>query len=287
MRFLLGPFVDKYGPRIPMSIILLVSAIPTALTGLVNTATGLTVIRFFIGIGGSTFVMAQFWMSTMFVKEWVGTANATVAGWGNLGGGVTQLLVGSVLFPIFRAIYNDDAEKAWRTVCAVPAILGLVTAYCVYHFTDDSPRGNFAKLKTQNQMGQVNLSKSFKDGVCDFNTWFLFIQYACCFGVEIVMNNAAPLFFKEEFGLTTEKAAAIASIFGWMNLFARGLGGYYSDKANARMGMRGRLLWQSFVLFMEGCFVIAFAKTPTLGKSIVMLVFFSIFVQAGEGASFG
>jgi MFS transporter, NNP family, nitrate/nitrite transporter len=61
--------------------------------------------------------MAQFWMSTMFVKEWVGTANATVAGWGNLGGGVTQLLVGSVLFPIFRAIYNDNAEKAWRTVC--------------------------------------------------------------------------------------------------------------------------------------------------------------------------
>ena len=61
MRFLLGPFCDKYGPRIPMGIILLCSAIPTGLTGLVNTATGLSVNRFFIGIGGSTFVMCLFW----------------------------------------------------------------------------------------------------------------------------------------------------------------------------------------------------------------------------------
>jgi hypothetical protein len=55
-----------------------------------------------------------------------------------------------------------------RCLCIVPAILGLVTAYCVYHFTDNSPRGNFAKLKTQNQMAQVNLSKSFKEGMCNF-----------------------------------------------------------------------------------------------------------------------
>jgi NNP family nitrate/nitrite transporter-like MFS transporter len=61
MRFVLGPFCDKYGPRIPMGIILFCSAIPTGLTGLVNSATGLAVLRFFIGIGGSTFVMAQYW----------------------------------------------------------------------------------------------------------------------------------------------------------------------------------------------------------------------------------
>lgn len=33
----------------------------------------------------------------------------------------------------------------------------------------------------------------------------------------------AALYFKEEFELSTE--AAVASTFGWMNLFARGLGG--------------------------------------------------------------
>ena len=32
----------------------------------------------------------------MFTKEVAGTANALVGGWGNLGGGVTQLVMGSV-----------------------------------------------------------------------------------------------------------------------------------------------------------------------------------------------
>jgi NNP family nitrate/nitrite transporter-like MFS transporter len=69
MRFLLGPFCDKYGPRIPMGIILFVSAVPTAMTGLVQNATGLTILRFFIGIGGSTFVMAQYWYVTLCIVD--------------------------------------------------------------------------------------------------------------------------------------------------------------------------------------------------------------------------
>jgi NNP family nitrate/nitrite transporter-like MFS transporter len=277
---------DKYGPRIPMGIILLCSAIPTGLTGLVNSAAGLTTLRFFIGIGGATFVMAQYWMSTMFTKEWVGTANAIVGGWGNLGGGITQILMGSFLFPLFRSIY-DDSEKAWRTICIFPASLGIVTAYCVIMCTDDSPKGNFSKLKKQNEMEHVDMLKSFRDGACNSNTWLLFVQYACCFGVEITMNNAAALYFKEEFGLNTEQAAATASIFGWMNLFARGCGGFLSDRANMRWGMRGRLLWQSFVLFFEGCFVLIFAFSTNLLSAVVVLVFFSIFVQAAEGSTYG
>lgn len=171
----------------------------------------------------------------MFTKEWVGTANATVGGWGNLGGGVTQILMGSILFPLFRNAYND-AEKAWRTVCIFPAMIGIITAFCVVKFSDDCPKGNYSKLKKQDQMGHVNVWEAYKKGIFNINTWLVFVQYACCFGVEITMNNAAALYFKEQFGLTTESAAAIASIFGWMNLFARGLGGYVSDRTNRRWG---------------------------------------------------
>ena len=60
----------------------------------------------------------------------------------------------------------------------------------------------------------------------------------------------AALYFKEEFELSTE--AAVASTFGWMNLFARGLGGFLSDISNAYSGMRGRLIWQLVCFFFEG-----------------------------------
>jgi NNP family nitrate/nitrite transporter-like MFS transporter len=101
------------------------------------------------------------------------------------------------------------------------------------------------------------------------------------------MNNAAALYFKDEFGQSTESAAAIASIFGWMNLFARGLGGYLSDVGNAKMGMKGRI-WVQFVLLMaEGVMVLIFANTKSLAGSIVVMIVFSLFVQAAEGSTYG
>jgi NNP family nitrate/nitrite transporter-like MFS transporter len=123
-------------------------------------------------------------------------------------------------------------------------------------------------------------------GLQNFNTWILFIQYGCCFGVEITMINAAALYFKEEFGLSTESAAATASIFGWMNLFARGAGGFLSDIANAKWGMRGRLWVQVISLVAEGAFVIVFATTHTLAGAISVMIVFSCFVQASEGSTF-
>ena len=206
---------------------------------------------------------------------------------GNLGGGVTQVLMGSVLFPLFRDIFDGDEEKAWRTICIFPATIGIITSYCVIRFTDDHPKGNYSKMKKQNQMKTVGMLESFRKGAFNMNTWLLFVQYACCFGVEITMNNAAALYFKDEFGQSTESAAAIASIFGWMNLFARGMGGYISDRVNQTHGMRGRLGWQTFVLLMEGIMVVIFAYSSSLGVAIAILVLFSIFVQAAEGATYG
>lgn len=223
MRFALGPLCDKFGARRLMGIVLMSASIPCACIGLVNSAASLAVTRFFIGLGGSTFVMCQYWTTTMFTKEVAGTANALVGGWGNLGGGVTQIVMGSVLFPLFKL--GMSAETAWRTVSIVPAVVGIFTGYTIIQISDDSPNGNYKELKEHGIMQEVSAAASFRDGALNFNTWLLFIQYGCCFGVELTMNNAAALYFKEEFKLSTESAAAIASIFGWMNLFARGLGG--------------------------------------------------------------
>jgi NNP family nitrate/nitrite transporter-like MFS transporter len=136
-------------------------------------------------------------------------------------------------------------------------------------------------------MAEVSAAGSFRSGAANLNTWLLFFQYACCFGVELTMNNAAASYFKSTFELSTEAAAAIASIFGWMNLFARGVGGFVSDKANARMGMRGRILWQTICLVIEGIMVLIFANTKSLGLAIFIMVIFSSFVQAAEGSTYG
>jgi MFS transporter, NNP family, nitrate/nitrite transporter len=169
-------------------------------------------------------------------------------------------------------MYFVFVPQAWRTVCVVPAVIAFATGLTILFISDDAPTGNFAELKKRGSMPEVSASASFRVGATNLNTWILFIHYACCFGVELTMDNAAALYFKDEFGLTTEGAGAVASIFGWMLIFSRALGGYISDKANARWGMRGRLWVQTVALLGEGIMIFIFAHTHTLGTAIFVMV---------------
>lgn len=136
-------------------------------------------------------------------------------------------------------------------------------------------------------MPEVSAAASFRSGACNLNTWILFIQYAACLGVELTMNNAAALYYKDEFGQSTESAAALASIFGWTNLFARGLGGYLSDMMNTRCGMRGRLVLHTLLLLGEGALVLVFCNIQSLGPAVGVMVCLSICSQAASGSTYG
>ena len=73
-----------------------------------------------------------------------------------------------------------------------------------------------------------------------------------------------------------------------MNLFARSVGGLFSDLAGKRFGMRGRL-WSLYILqTIEGamCIFLGLAK-DSLPATIVLMIAFSLFVQSSEGATFG
>jgi NNP family nitrate/nitrite transporter-like MFS transporter len=171
-------------------------------------------------------------------------------------------------------------------VCIVPACATVIAGLVVYFISDDTPKGNYRELKRRGCMPEVSAAASFKSGAININTWLLFVQYACSFGTELTMNNAAALYFIDQFGQTTEQASAIASIFGWMNLFARGMGGFVSDSSNARIGMRGRLMVHATCLACGGAMVLIFANTNSLAGSIVVMVVIAICVQAASGSAF-
>ena len=291
-RIIVGPLNDRFGARWVMATTLAIAAMPVMFTGLVHNAVSLSILRLITGVAGSSFVTCQFWTSSMFSREISGTANSLAAGWGNLGGGITQIVMGSLLFPMFKAIYKEtnsdsdsekaSAEKAWRTVCVIPAVVSLVMAFLVVKYSDDSPKGNYRKLKSLGLMPRVEARKALKAAASNYNTWLLAFHYGCCFGVEVTFTAGAALYFSEEFFQKTESAAALASIFGWMNLFARGLGGFISDIMNVKFGMRGRLLWQFLSVVLEGIFLLVFAHTSSLGGAIFTMIILSFFVQNAE-----
>src|SRR5688500_914317 len=92
-RLLVGRLCDTLGPRLSYTILLLIGAIPVLGIGFSNSYESFLLFRFFIGIIGASFVITQFHTSVMFAPNVVGTANAVAGGWGNLGGGVTNLVI--------------------------------------------------------------------------------------------------------------------------------------------------------------------------------------------------
>jgi NNP family nitrate/nitrite transporter-like MFS transporter len=113
------------------------------------------------------------------------------------------------------------------------------------------------------------------------------VVYAACFGVELTINNIAAIYFFDEFELTLATAGIIAGLFGLMNVFARTLGGMYSDRFARLDGLRGRVRFLFFCLLIEGVTLVAFSRMHTLTAAIIMLLLFSLFVQMSEGATFG
>ncbi|CAM9598190.1 unnamed protein product, partial [Ascophyllum nodosum] len=288
-RFIVGPLCDTFGARLSSSTLLIMGSIPTAFSGLVQSAVDVAVIRFFIGVMGATFVCTQFWSSQIFVKEFVGTANATTGGWGNLGGGVTQIFMVAI-WNGFKTV--TDSETAWRVSFLVPAVIVFLVAIGQVFLADDCPKGNYKELQAHGAMTRKSSAVSAKLGYLNVNSWLLFLQYAACFGVELTVNNTAASYFSNEFGLSTTRAGMVAALFGLMNLFARSLGGGWSDFLYAKFGsgvtgMRGRFIAQWTALIWEAIFLYIFTLMTELGAAIPVLILFSLGVQMAEGTSYG
>ena len=92
VRFLIGPLCDKFGPRRTYAALLTLGSIPVMCIGFANSFETFLLGRLAIGAIGASFVITQYHTSVMFAPNVVGTANATTAGWGNLGGGITNLV---------------------------------------------------------------------------------------------------------------------------------------------------------------------------------------------------
>ncbi|WP_020533583.1 MFS transporter [Flexithrix dorotheae] len=285
MRLIIGWLCDKIGPRITYSWLLILGSIPVMLIGLSQTYEQFLIARMFIGAIGASFVITQYHTSVMFAPNVVGTANATTAGWGNLGGGVTQQVMPFV-FAGCLAWFGSET-LAWRYAMIGPGFLLLIMGVLYLKFTQDTPDGNFSEIKEKGLWkSEKRASGSFADATKDYRVWLLFVIYGACFGVELIVNSKAALYFSDYFDMDLRTAGIIAGIFGLMNIFARSLGGMVGDKFGKMAGLNGRVKWLFIGLFCEGLALMLFSRMGTIPLIIMSLLIFSLFVQMSEGATY-
>ncbi len=278
-RLIIGRLCDTWGPRLTHTTLLVIGSIPVFLVGLANSYTTFLLFRFAIGVIGASFVITQFHTSMMFAPKIKGTANAVAGGWGNLGGGITNM----VMPLIFAAIvgWGYSKSEAWRLAMVFPGVLMLITAFLNYKFTKDTPAGNYA---------DIDRSASKKDFswsvLADLRVWALALAYAVCFGMEITFDNIAALHFVDSFKLDQTSAGFWAGVFGAMNIFARAVGGIVADKIGDKYGMRGKGWLLGAVLALEGLGLVFFSQAGTLTIAIISMLTFAMFLKMANGATY-
>jgi NNP family nitrate/nitrite transporter-like MFS transporter len=292
-RLIVGWLCDRFGPRLTYTWLLLLGSLPVMGIGLADNYATFLLFRVLIGAIGASFVITQYHTSLMFAPNCVGTANATTAGWGNLGGGVTQLAM-PVLFALFVGTLGFTDAAGWRLSMFVVGAMCAASGVAYYFFTQDTPEGNFRELRAAGKLTKRSTQGTFLEACRDGRVWALFVAYGCCFGIEITMENIIVLYLLDYFDYFRQMdhtqalrmAGLLASFFGLMNIFARSLGGWLGDICGNRWGLSGRVKWLFVALFCEGVTLLVFSKATTLALAIPLLILFGLFVKMSNGATY-
>ena len=287
VRMAIGPMCDKWGPRIAYTALLVLGTIPVMGIAFANSYESFLVFRLAIGAIGASFVVTQFHTSVMFAPNVVGTANATVGGWGNAGGGVTQ----SVMPLILAAIVSLGVQQSlgWRLAMFVPGALMLVVAVLYWRCTQDTPEGNILELRARGIT--VDSDKKgglavFKAAMTNYRVWMLAITYGACFGVEIFIHAVAASYYVDRFGLSLTSAGMAAGSFGLLALFARALGGIASDRVARRWGLDGRTMLLCLLMVGEGVGLLAFSTMGSVLPAVIAMLAFGLFTHMACGSTY-
>ncbi len=125
--------------------------------------------------------------------------------------------------------------------------------------------------------------------------------YFANFGAELAVVSMLPMFFEGIFNFTPQMAGLVAMSFAFVNLFARPLGGYLSDKMGSRkktmlmymigitigfflMGLISR--WEGVDVDGNQLLAPMFEGQWWIVVSVIITMFASMFVQGAEGATF-
>jgi len=184
-RIIIGMLLDKYGPRLTYSLLLIYSAIPCLIFATATSFNQLVIGRLLMGIVGAGFVIGIRMTAEWFPPKEVGTAEGIYGGWGNFGSAFsafTMVLFAMALsflpgsfsfgeaqpFTVLGMSFSSEVLN-WRAAVAGSGIVAALYGMFYYFNVTDTPPGKVYKKPKSARGMEVTTKRDF---------WFLMAMNA-------------------------------------------------------------------------------------------------------------
>ncbi len=118
-RIVIGSLLDRFGPRIVYSSLLVVMSFPTFIFAFGDTWMQLMISRLLLGSIGASFVVGIRMVSEWFPPKHVGFAEGIYGGWGNFGSAAAAMLLPWLALTLF------GGDQGWRYAVAFTGVVTL------------------------------------------------------------------------------------------------------------------------------------------------------------------
>mgnify|MGYP000965060775 FL=1 len=235
IRVPLGIWTDKFGGRIVMFVLMLLSVPAIFAMQYATQYWQFLIIGLMMGLAGGSFSVGTPYVARWFPKEQQGLAMG-VFGAGNAGSAVNKFIAPALI-----------AAGGWTLVPNVYAGIMLVTAIAFWFFSYHDPQHLVSSKASLKQ--QLLLLK--EPGVLRYSQY-----YSVVFGGYVALALWMTKYYIDEYGVSMQSAAFLAACFSLPGGVLRALGGWLSDKYGAYKVTWG-VMWVLWVCF----FILSYPNT--------------------------
>ncbi len=134
-RIVVGMLVDKFGPRIVFSLLLVIGGGLCLGFATADRYETIALMRFLLGFIGAGFVIGIRLVSEWFPAKQVGLAEGIYGGWGNFGSAAAAMTL-----PTLAMIYGGD--DGWRYAIGTTGVLAIAYGFFFYARARNTPKGS-------------------------------------------------------------------------------------------------------------------------------------------------
>lgn len=150
-RVIVGMLVDRFGPRIIFSALLILGGLFCCAFAAAQTYEMLALLRFLMGFIGAGFVIGIRLVGEWFPARQVGLAEGVYGGWGNFGSAAAAMGL-----PTLALMYGGD--DGWRYAIASTGVVAMLYGVFFYSRARNTPKGS-TYFKPKKSGGLVVCSK--------------------------------------------------------------------------------------------------------------------------------